>query len=402
MQGVAAFAGQSRAAAGLVLDLVERRDDLAGLGGELAPDLQGPVIGHDHPLRASPDRLPHELFQAFEHPVAVLGLDVQVVDEEDVLRFQFRRDLCFGLGGIETDDLAVVQEHLPAGHRVEIRDLLRRSILIDLEVVPRQPGHPVPLRVGDHDLDVRHGHFDFLGNGRERLLVRRRRFLSRQRSGREQHGNESDSLQRIPPSGRQASRPPEYSPAGHPAGGRCPRARSLKKNTVALSERIQQNSALRGGPPGRQTKEGAPRRCGAHAWPWRPWSCWEQPDCPAATRSSHARKSRRATNSSRRRNTRPPSPTTRRLSASILARRNSTSSSAKPTWPCTSQAPSTPRTWSSPTTPSSASRATSPPTPTTRRSASTWCPCTWRSTATTSQSGSTRTSWRRILRISRG
>ena len=67
------------------------------------------------------------------------------------------------------------------------------------------------------------------------------------------------------------------------------------------------------------------------------------PGLSVATRSSPARRSRKATSSSRPRSTRPPSPAYQEAQRLTPKRRSSTSSSARPTWPCTSRAPSIPR-----------------------------------------------------------
>ena len=163
---IAALARESRPAAGLHLGLFDRRQDVALLGREPLLRLQRPVVGHDHGLRLRSHGRRQKFLQAFEHPVSVLRLDVLVVDVHDVPGLELGGNLIRGGRRVERHDLAVFQQDLPSGHGVKVGDHLRHPVLEHLEVVPRQVGDPIPLRVGDDDVDVRDRNFHPLRDGR--------------------------------------------------------------------------------------------------------------------------------------------------------------------------------------------------------------------------------------------
>ena len=244
------------------LDVLEHSDDDAGLGSELLPGLQGPVVGDDFSLGSRTDRLLHPFLQPFEHPISVLGLDVQVVDVDDVLRFELFGEIGRRLLlGIQRNRLAVQESDFLTVHRVEIRDRLNNTVLTHLEVVAREAGDSIALGVGHHDLDVgdidrnrlRHRGADLLVRGRARLGWRSGLRKGADRDAEARRGE--NLLQAISSGPEQKGRRTDYSPVDPPGTARRAPGRrqtdnkeELQKNRVALSFGIQQNS----GPPGRK------------------------------------------------------------------------------------------------------------------------------------------------------
>ena len=283
-----AVGGVVRPAARVELDLLQGRDELVRVGREGLAGLEGAVVRDDHAFGVRADRLRDEFLQTFEHPVAVLGLDVLVVDVEDVVGLDDRRHLGRRrLLDVEGNGCAVLEQHLAARDGVEVGDLLGKPVLADLEIVGRQAGDPLALRVGDEDVHVRDGDVDRLADGRNgrRLLLGLRRGRGRRGRGRQAFpGRPTRRRSRAVRRGtkdvsngasweRKALSPATLFPAAAALRGRRRRAAarvradpvsaafrppSGPKNSVALFSGIQQNSALRrrpGASPGAKAKE---------------------------------------------------------------------------------------------------------------------------------------------------
>ena len=191
-----------------VLLLLEDVGDLAAVVRELPADLQRAVPGDDHRLDVVLHVLADPRLDAPEDPVPVERLEAQVVDEDDDpgprdgkratagstgsrrAREPARRRRRGGRGrrSLSGNRLVAEEDDLAAVDGVEVRQRLEHPVLVDLEVVLRQAPDPVPLRVGHHDVDVRHRDVDVPDEGAGPR--RRRRALRRGRQGEGWKGRE--------------------------------------------------------------------------------------------------------------------------------------------------------------------------------------------------------------------
>ena len=160
--------------------------DDVGIGGERAAHLERAVVGDQHHLVAGLHLGGQEVAQVLEHPVAVGGVDVEVVDvddEEEALlgghllaalaigQRHLRRRRRIGAGGPP----GLVAAHLVAAlDGVEVGHLHRPLVLVQLEVVLGQAGHPVALLVGHVDVDVDHLHVHRVDEDLQVLRLARR------------------------------------------------------------------------------------------------------------------------------------------------------------------------------------------------------------------------------------
>ena len=162
LDDVALFRIVVGAEGGFLLDLLEDVRKVAPVVRELAPHLERAIERHDHPLDVALDVVPHELLDVPEDPVPVEGRDVEVVDEDHDARLRRGRRSRDGLGrrrrGRGGRRRLLGGENDPALlHRVKVRDGLLDPVLDHEEVLFPEARHPLSLRVGHDDVEIRHG-----------------------------------------------------------------------------------------------------------------------------------------------------------------------------------------------------------------------------------------------------
>jgi hypothetical protein len=157
-------------------DDVEGLQDLHGVAGERHPYLDALVEGGDHRLVAGAHGRLDELLHVLEHAVAVEGVEGEVVDVEDQAAALALGDVGDGLGARLGGSGGAGSGYFPllGLDLVEVRDRLRHAVLVEDEVVLGQPVDPLPLLVGDDDVDVDDADVDLVDVRRRiGLLVRR-------------------------------------------------------------------------------------------------------------------------------------------------------------------------------------------------------------------------------------
>ena len=153
-----------RPAAGVLLEFVESVRDHLRIAGEVPLDLDRPVVAQQHDAVVPRDVLAQELAHVPEHPIAVLGPDVHVIDvDHQVEAFVLRHDdpstlqarpiheTDFGFLRHQAGNVAYLD---PILDLVEVRDRDRVLLLSENEVLPGQTGHGIAVLVPDEDLDV--------------------------------------------------------------------------------------------------------------------------------------------------------------------------------------------------------------------------------------------------------
>jgi hypothetical protein len=127
--------------------------------------MQLAVVRHQHHLVAAPQVAGEELPDIAKHPVAVELTDVEVVDVEHQEELLLVRNLRLGgdrrrrrsgrRGGLRRRRRQF-HRRLAGVDGVEVGDLDRLAVLVELEVVLGQAAHPVAGAVGHENVDVDH------------------------------------------------------------------------------------------------------------------------------------------------------------------------------------------------------------------------------------------------------